>query len=106
MEQLEIDFTIPKPTPDMIKRAVAEVFRVSVEQLETKAGREQHLATVRQVGMYVMRRRTGLSFPKIAREFGCDHSTVIHGCNMVAARPLAFADSIRKIESRFYVAQA
>ena len=38
------------------------------------------MVTARQIGMYVHRELTDLSYPGIAREFGGrDHTTVMHG---------------------------
>ena len=42
--------------------------------------------TARQIGMYVFRELTDLSYPAIAREFGGrDHTTVIHAVEKIAA---------------------
>jgi chromosomal replication initiator protein len=44
------------------------------------------LVTARQVGMYVVREMTDLSYPAIAREFGGrDHTTVMHAVEKVGA---------------------
>jgi chromosomal replication initiator protein len=41
--------------------------------------------TARQIGMYVMREMTDLSYPAIAREFGGrDHTTVIHAVEKIS----------------------
>jgi chromosomal replication initiator protein len=44
------------------------------------------LVTARQVGMYVCRELTDLSYPAIAREYGGrDHTTVIHAVEKIRA---------------------
>ena len=56
----------------------ADYFGFTVEALKGKS-RQRPLVTARQIGMYVMREQTDLSYPAIAREFGGrDHTTVIH----------------------------
>ena len=40
-------------------------------------------AEARQVAMYLIRHMTNMSFPEIGREFGRDHSTVIHAIKKV-----------------------
>ena len=43
------------------------------------------MVTARQIGMYVHRELTDLSYPAIAREFGGrDHTTVIHATSKIA----------------------
>jgi chromosomal replication initiator protein len=56
-----------------------------VEELQGKS-RRRPLVTARQIGMYVCRQMTDLSYPAIAREFGGrDHTTVIHAVEKVNA---------------------
>ena len=58
-------------------------FGFSVEQLKGKS-RQRPLVMARQIGMYVFRDLTDLSYPAIAREFGGrDHTTVIHAVDKV-----------------------
>ena len=48
--------------------------------------RRRPLVTARQIGMYVFRELTDLSYPAIAREFGGrDHTTVIHAVEKIGA---------------------
>ena len=74
----------PRPlTPDMILEATSEMFHFSVEEIRGKS-RRRPLVTARQIGMYVFRELTDLSYPAIAREFGGrDHTTVIHAVEKV-----------------------
>ena len=58
-------------------------FGFSVEALKGKS-RQRPLVQARQIGMYVFRELTDLSYPAIAREFGGrDHTTVIHAVDKV-----------------------
>lgn len=66
-----------------IQRIVAEHFQVSVEDLKSKK-RSANLAFPRQVAMYLCRKLTDESFPKIGIEFGGkDHSTVMHSVEKI-----------------------
>jgi chromosomal replication initiator protein len=74
----------PRPiTPDLILRKTSEMFGFSIEEIKGKS-RRRPLVTARQIGMYVFREMTDLSYPAIAREFGGrDHTTVIHAVEKV-----------------------
>lgn len=76
----------PTPiTPDRILRETSEMFGFSVEEICGKS-RRRPLVNARQIGMYVCRELTDLSYPAIAREFGGrDHTTVIHAVEKVGA---------------------
>lgn len=66
-----------------IQKTVAEFFQVTVEDLKSKK-RSANLAFPRQVAMYLCRKLTNESFPKIGTEFGGkDHSTVMHSCEKI-----------------------
>ena len=66
-----------------IQRIVAEHFQVTVDDLKSKK-RSANLAFPRQVAMYLCRKLTDESFPKIGIEFGGkDHSTVIHSVEKI-----------------------
>jgi chromosomal replication initiator protein len=76
----------PRPiTPELILNKTAEMFGFSVDEIRGKS-RRRPLVTARQIGMYVFRELTDLSYPAIAREFGGrDHTTVIHAVEKVGA---------------------
>lgn len=66
-----------------IQKVVAEFFQVTVEDLKSKK-RSSNLTFPRQVAMYLCRKLTDESFPKIGTEFGGkDHSTVMHSCDKI-----------------------
>ncbi len=72
-------------TPVLILDKTAAMFGFSVEELKGKS-RRKPLVTARQIGMFVMREITDLSYPAIAREFGGrDHTTVIHAVEKITA---------------------
>ncbi|MGC1513294.1 MAG: helix-turn-helix domain-containing protein, partial [Acidimicrobiales bacterium] len=57
----------------------------SLEDLRGKS-RRRPLVIARQIGMYVCREMTDLSYPAIAREYGGrDHTTVIHAVEKIGA---------------------
>jgi len=72
-----------KNSVNRIQRIVAEYFQVSVEDMKSKK-RSANLAFPRQVAMYLCRKLTNESFPKIGIEFGGkDHSTVMHSVEKI-----------------------
>lgn len=71
-------------TAGFIIERTAEMFHLEVEQLRGKS-RTRDLVHARQVGMYVCRELTDLSYPQIGKEFGGrDHTTVIHAYDKIA----------------------
>jgi chromosomal replication initiator protein len=72
-------------TPQLILEASAEKYGFTVDDLRAK-DRRRPLVTARQVGMYLFRELTDLSYPQIAKEFGGrDHTTVIHAYDKISA---------------------
>ena len=70
-------------TPTGMLEIIADYFGFTVEALKGKS-RQRPLVTARQIGMYVIREQTDLSYPAIAREFGGrDHTTVIHAVEKI-----------------------
>ena len=74
----------PRPiTPKLILERTSEMFGFSIDEIQGQS-RRRPLVTARQIGMYVMRELTDLSYPAIAREFGGrDHTTVIHAVDKI-----------------------
>lgn len=71
-------------TAGFIIERTAEMFHLEVEQLRGKS-RTRDLVHARQVGMYVCRELTDLSYPQIGKEFGGrDHTTVIHAYDKIS----------------------
>ncbi|MFM7070122.1 MAG: chromosomal replication initiator protein DnaA [Actinomycetes bacterium] len=73
-----------KATPADILEETAKMFGLDVAQLQSKS-RTRDLVHARQIGMYVCRELTDLSYPQIGKEFGGrDHTTVIHAYEKVS----------------------
>lgn len=72
-----------KITIDLIQRATAEYYDVSVSDMRVKR-RSKTIAFPRQVAMYLVRELTDHSLPEIGQYFGGrDHTTVLHAYNKV-----------------------
>lgn len=66
-----------------IQKIVAEFFQISIEDIRSKK-RSSNIAFPRQIAMYLCRKLTNESFPKIGTEFGGkDHSTVMHSVEKI-----------------------
>ncbi len=71
-------------TAPFIIEMTASMFGVEVEQITGKS-RTRDLVHARQVGMYVCRQETDLSYPQIGKVFGGrDHTTVMHACDKIS----------------------
>lgn len=67
-----------KNNVNKIQKVVAEYFQISVEDLKSKK-RSSNISFPRQIAMYLCRKLTDESYPKIGVEFGGkDHTTVMH----------------------------
>lgn len=72
-----------KITINDIKEVTANYYNISLEDLVSKK-KTKNIAYPRQVAMYIGRKLTDLSLPKLGEEFGGrDHSTVLHACNKI-----------------------
>ncbi|MDP2682326.1 MAG: chromosomal replication initiator protein DnaA [Deltaproteobacteria bacterium] len=70
-------------TIDMVQKAVASFFNISVADLKSKR-RLRNFVVPRQIAMYFARECCKSSFPEIGTAFGNkDHSTVIHAVNRI-----------------------
>lgn len=73
-----------RPTPDIIKDHVSRHFNIKVSDM-ISARRSKNLVFPRQIAMYLCRRLTDLSLPKIGEAFGGrDHTTVLHACDKIS----------------------
>lgn len=70
-------------TPERVLEAVCRFYGVSRVDLKGKA-RHKEIVVPRQVAMYLLREDTRLSTPDIGKLLSRDHTTVIHGVNLVA----------------------
>lgn len=68
---------------DHIKKAAAEYYSIRIDDMTAKI-RTKEIANARQVAMYLARKLTNASLPKIGAEFGGrDHTTVMHACEKI-----------------------
>jgi len=75
---------VPRVTVSRCMEVVSKAFGVSTRELAGPC-RAQPLARQRQIAMWLARNATGLSFARIGAQMGRrDHSTVMHGCSVVA----------------------
>ena len=86
-----------------IQRVVAAHFGLKVEDLTAKK-RTRNISLPRQIAMYLVRKHTDASLPRIGEEFGGrDHTTVMHACDKIqqdlASEP-GFALIMRELEDK------
>ena len=88
------------PTPSLIIGEVSRFYNIE-EAVIRGTLKNKNTAEARQVAMYLVRKLTNLSLPDIGKEFGRDHSTVIHSLKKVeqqlAAGTGSLPDNIRDI---------
>ena len=70
------------PTPALIISQVSRFYSIDESVLRGTL-KNKGTAEARQIAMYLIRQLTNLSLPEIGREFGRDHSTVIHSIRKV-----------------------
>lgn len=81
-----------------IQKVVAEYFKISIEDLKSKK-RNSNISFPRQIAMFLCRKLTDESFPKIGIEFGGkDHSTVMHSCEKIEREIATNKDLTKTIE--------
>lgn len=71
-------------TIDLIQDVVSSYYNLKVEDLKSQR-RTRNVAFPRQIAMYLCRKLTDMSLPKIGEEFGGrDHTTVIHAYEKIS----------------------
>ena len=71
-------------TVKTIQESVANYYNLRIEDLKSKR-RTRNIAYPRQIAMYLSRKLTDMSLPKIGEEFGGrDHTTVIHAYEKIS----------------------
>jgi len=71
-------------TVDLIQDIIASYYNLKIEDLKS-ARRTRNIAFPRQIAMYLCRKLTDMSLPKIGEEFGGrDHTTVIHAYEKIS----------------------
>lgn len=90
-------------TADYIQEVVADYFHLKVDELKS-AKRTRNIAYPRQIAMYLCRKLTDLSLPKIGEKFGGrDHTTIIHGFEKISkdiAKDIELSQTINELESK------
>jgi chromosomal replication initiator protein len=72
-------------TIDLIQDVVANYYNLSIQELKSQR-RTRNVSYPRQIAMYLSRKLTDMSLPKIGDEFGGrDHTTVIHAYEKISA---------------------
>ena len=85
-------------TPELIIDMVARQYDTTAEDITGK-NRSQQIALPRQIAMYICPSMTTLSTTSIGRAFGGrDHTTVMHGCDKIAASMNADFAFKKKVE--------
>ncbi|PSB01816.1 chromosomal replication initiator protein DnaA [Merismopedia glauca] len=75
---------IVEAKPIAVLQIIADAFNVSIEDLKGNS-RRREISLARQIGMYLMRQHTDLSFPRIGEEFGGkDHTTVLYSYEKIS----------------------
>ncbi|HIK05459.1 MAG TPA: chromosomal replication initiator protein DnaA [Trichormus sp. M33_DOE_039] len=96
-------------TPEAILKVIAENFDVSIEDLKSNS-RRREISWARQIGMYLMRQHTDLSFPRIGEEFGGkDHTTVLYSCEKITqlqASDRSLSQTLRQLSERINMTSA
>ena len=84
---------------DQIKRRAVTWYNLAQGDLESRS-RKREVVGPRQIATYAARRLTGQSFPQIARRFGPrDHTTILHGVQVVAKRMANDATFAAEVEA-------
>ncbi|MGL5381381.1 chromosomal replication initiator protein DnaA [Clostridium sp.] len=90
-------------TADYIQEVVADYFHLKVDELKS-AKRTRNIAYPRQIAMYLCRKLTDLSLPKIGEKFGGrDHTTIIHGFDKISKdiiKDIELAQTINELENK------
>jgi chromosomal replication initiator protein len=85
-----------------ISAQIARDFRLPRDDLLSRS-REQRIAFVRQLAMFLSRKITTAPFEFIGDHFHRDHTTVVHACRLIERRmqrDAAFRIFIEKLEGR------
>lgn len=90
-------------TAEYILDVVAAYFHLKSEEL-TSSKRTRNIAYPRQIAMYLCRKLTDLSLPKIGEKFGGrDHTTIIHGFDKISREmqtDIELSQMLNELESK------
>lgn len=85
-----------------IQKVVADFYRVKTSLL-SQANRQKDVAKARQVAMYLAKKLTDQSLPKIGREFNKNHATVLYAARVVQElvdKDAVFAKEVKVLEEK------
>jgi chromosomal replication initiator protein len=86
-----------------IQKIVAAHFGLKIDDFTAKK-RTRSISFPRQIAMYLSRKHTNASLPKIGEEFGGrDHTTVLHACERIEssmAESPGFARTMKELENK------
>jgi len=68
------------PTPALIISQVCKFYNIE-ESVMRGTLKNKGTNEARQIAIYLIRKLTNLSLPEIGKEFGRDHTTILHACN-------------------------
>lgn len=71
---------------EIVERTVVTVFGVPLNELRATTRRKAHIASARQVAMYLAHVTCGLTLTEVGTLFGRDRTTVAHACGVVEDR--------------------
>ncbi|NEZ47854.1 chromosomal replication initiator protein DnaA [Clostridium niameyense] len=90
-------------TIEIIQEIVANYYNLKIEELKS-ARRTRNIAFPRQIAMYLSRKLTDMSLPKIGEEFGGrDHTTVIHAYEKISTnlkKDESLQNAIKELKKR------
>lgn len=67
---------------EIIQHVVADYFNISYSDIKGKK-RHKNIAFARHIAVYLIHQLTELSFTEIGNEFGKDHTTIMHSCEVI-----------------------
>lgn len=87
------------PTINKIQKIVANFYNIKMSDLSSNS-RLRAIARPRQIAMYLAKKHTNESFPKIGENFGGkNHATVIHSCKTIEKMIVSDSNLINEIRS-------
>jgi chromosomal replication initiator protein len=91
------DLRPSRRTVQEIQERTCEAFGVSLVELRSSS-RAAQVAWARHVAMYLARELTDATLPAIGREFGRNHTTVMHACKRTAERIAADREAYEAVQ--------
>lgn len=78
--------TDPEPMVGFIQAVVASAFDVAPQAIREPRRGSAHVAFARQIAVYLVCTRLGVSYSAAGRLFGRDRTTAAHACRLVEER--------------------